>query len=85
MNDKPSNPSKATDVSGRLPGDIRKMIEETSFDFVAAVNAWLTMLYWRIGSRTNQEISRSKRADYGAEIVSTLSRQLSWPHFKESD
>ena len=47
--------------------------------FVAAataVNAALTTLYWRIGGRINQEILKGKRADYGAEIVTTLSRQL---------
>jgi predicted nuclease of restriction endonuclease-like (RecB) superfamily len=34
------------------------------------------MLYRRIGIRINQEILGGKRADYGAELVSTLSRQL---------
>jgi predicted nuclease of restriction endonuclease-like (RecB) superfamily len=76
MNDKPSTPSKAANISVRLLGDIRKMIEETRAGVAATVNAGLTMLYWRIGSRINQEILRGKRADYGAEIVPTLSRQL---------
>ena len=34
------------------------------------------MLYWRVGNRINQEILKGKRAVYGAEIVSTVSRQL---------
>lgn len=76
MSDKPSNPSKTANVSVRLLGDIRKMIEEARAGVAATVNAGLTMLYWRIGSRINQEILRGKRADYGAEIVPTLSRQL---------
>jgi predicted nuclease of restriction endonuclease-like (RecB) superfamily len=33
-------------------------------------------LHWQIGNRIHREILREKRADYGAEIVSTLSRQL---------
>ncbi len=48
--------SKVTSISGRLLGDIRKMIEETRAGVAATVNAGLTMLYWRIGSRINQEI-----------------------------
>lgn len=76
MSDKPSNPSKTANVSVRLLGDIRKMIEEARAGVAATVNAGLTMLYWRIGSRINQEILRGKRADYGSEIVPTLSRQL---------
>ena len=37
----------------------------------------------RIGQRIAQEILKGKRAKYGEKIVSTLSRQLSWSHFKE--
>ncbi len=52
------------------------MIEETRSGVAVAVNSGITMLYWRIGHRVKQEILEGKRADYGAEIVSTLSRQL---------
>lgn len=83
MSDKPSNPSKTTNISVRLLGDIRKMIEETRAGVTATVNAGLTMLYWRIGSRINQEILRGRRADYGKQILATLSQKLSWSHFRE--
>jgi hypothetical protein len=36
----------------------------------------LTLLYWRIGDRIHREILGSQRADYGEEIVTTLSREL---------
>ena len=36
----------------------------------------MTMLYWNIGKRINQEVLQDKRAEYGKQIVSTLSRQL---------
>ena len=42
----------------------------------ATVNVGLTMLYWRIGGRVGQEILKGSRAEYGEEIVSTVSRQL---------
>jgi hypothetical protein len=56
--------------------DVRQMIEETRASVAAAVNTGLTMLYWRIGRRINQEILKDGRAEYGEAIVSTLSRQL---------
>ncbi len=35
------------------------------------------MLYWKIGKRIYQEILQKNRAEYGAQIVSSLGRQLS--------
>lgn len=34
------------------------------------------LLYWRIGARIRRDILGQARADYGEQIVSTLSRQL---------
>jgi len=59
-----------------LLGDIRKLIEETRSAVARTVNTGLTMLYWRIGKRINEELLKGRRAKYGEEIVSTLSRQL---------
>lgn len=61
---------------GVLLHDIRRMIEETRSSVATTVNAGLTMLYWQIGKRINEEILKGERAEYGEEIVSTLSRQL---------
>lgn len=62
MTEKPREPSELAGVPGPLLGDIRKMIEETRAAVAAAVNARLTMLYWRIGRRIGQEILRSARS-----------------------
>ena len=40
------------------------------------VNAGLTILYRQTGNRISQDILKEKRAEYGKEIVGTLSRQL---------
>jgi hypothetical protein len=40
-------------------------------------------IHCQIGSRIRQDILKEKRADYGEEIISTLSIQLSWSHFVE--
>jgi hypothetical protein len=76
MSEKPRKPSDLAGVPSQLLGDIRKMIEETRTAVAATVNAGLTMLYWRIGVRFRQEILKGKRAAYGAESVSTVSKQL---------
>ncbi|HOD43202.1 MAG TPA: PDDEXK nuclease domain-containing protein, partial [Candidatus Wallbacteria bacterium] len=52
------------------------LIDEARQSVAITVNAGLTMLYWKIGRRINLEILKGERAEYGAEIVSSLSRQL---------
>ena len=63
-------------IPGDLIGDIRSLIETARQNVAVAVNAGLTILYWQIGSRIRQDILKKKRADYGEEIISTLSIQL---------
>jgi hypothetical protein len=41
-----------------------------------AVNTALVLLYWQVGHRIRTEILEEKRADYGEQIVPTLSAQL---------
>jgi len=52
------------------------MIDEARQFVAATINTGLTMLYWRIGKRVNEEILQGKRAGYGKEIIVTLSREL---------
>ena len=42
----------------------------------ATVNSELTMMYWHIGERINREVLGNERAEYGKQIVATVSRQL---------
>lgn len=56
--------------------DLRRLIEETRANVATTVNAALTMLYWQVGKRINDEILQGKRATYGAEILPTLSAKL---------
>ncbi len=66
----------------RLADDIRLLIQEARARVAVAVNAELTLLYWRIGRRISAEILKGERAEYGKQIVSTLSRQLSGEYGK---
>ena len=56
--------------------DIRKIIESARVRVATYVNTELTMLYWKVGERIRREILREKRAEYGQEIVATLSQQF---------
>lgn len=60
-----------------LINDIRRMIDEARASVAAAVNTGLTILYWQIGRRIYQEILKGNRADYGKQILATLSQELS--------
>ena len=55
---------------------IRNLIEQTKNNVAIAVNSSLTMMYWHIGKLINDEILQNKRAEYGKEIVATVSQQL---------
>lgn len=59
-----------------LASDVRRMIEQTRKGVARTVNVGMTLLYWRIGKRIQTEVLGNERAEYGKEIVSTLSRQL---------
>jgi len=63
-------------TSDTLVQDIRRLIEEARSTVATTVNAALTMLYWRVGKRINEEILKGDRAGYGERIVHALSAQL---------
>jgi predicted nuclease of restriction endonuclease-like (RecB) superfamily len=69
-------PASSAPAVGDLLADVRRLIEEARQQTAVAVNIGLTFLYWRIGERVRREVLKGQRADYGDEIVATLSRQL---------
>lgn len=71
---KPENGLMAADKT--LVRDVRQMIDDARASVAVAVNAGLTMLYWRIGHRINQDILKDSRAQYGQAILATLSQEL---------
>ncbi len=62
--------------------DIHRMIQETRAVVASTVNAGLTMLYWRIGKRIQDEILQEERAEYRRQIIVSLSRQLTQQYGK---
>ncbi|MDQ3058201.1 MAG: PDDEXK nuclease domain-containing protein [Pseudomonadota bacterium] len=71
--------SAATASQGTAPllSELRQLIDEARRSAVVAVNASLTLLYWRVGQRIRAEVLGGQRAGYGEQLVSTVSRQLS--------
>jgi len=72
-------PAKGT--AKALLVEVREMILKALEDVARTVDATLALHYWEVGRRIRQDILKEKRAEYGAEIVVTLSRQLGWSHF----
>ncbi len=60
----------------QLIEDLRTLIEDTQQSIATTVNAGLTLLYWQVGNRILTEVVKDDRAEYGKEIVVTVSRQL---------
>ena len=59
-----------------LVDDLRQIINQTRSRVAINVNAELTLMYWHIGERINREVLGNARAEYGKQIVATVSRQL---------
>ena len=61
-----------------LVSEIKILIEQSKQQLSVTVNATMSMLYWQIGKRINEELEGKDRIElYGKEIVSKLWRQLS--------
>ncbi len=69
--------SELNNIAG-LFTEIKNLIDNSRNKVATVVNAEMTMLYWKIGKRINDEIGTQSRAEgYGKQIVATLWRQLS--------
>lgn len=56
--------------------DLRQIVKQARSHVAATANYELTMMYWHIGERINRDLLGNQRAEYGDQIVSTVSTQL---------
>ena len=56
--------------------EIKTLIEQSKRNVALAINSEITALYWHVGNRINSEILQNERAEYGKQIVQSLSAQL---------
>lgn len=66
-----------TDTYDQLLNDIVQLIQQGRRRVATEVNSTTVVLYWSIGKRINDEILADKRAEYGDQIINTISEQLS--------
>jgi predicted nuclease of restriction endonuclease-like (RecB) superfamily len=56
--------------------ELSTLIEKARSQAVAQANSSMTLLFWNIGKRINKEILNNSRAEYGKQIIATVSTQL---------
>ena len=59
-----------------LLNQLSQLIEQSKQQVSVQANSAVTILFWQIGNRINQDILQNKHAEYGKQIVPTLSLQL---------
>lgn len=62
--------------STSLVRDIRGLIEQARSSVARTVNSGLTLLYWQIGRRIQQEDLKGRRAEYGKRVIDNLGKRL---------
>jgi len=63
-------------VPSGLIDELRGLIQHTRAGVAQTVNSSLVALYWEVGTRIRTEVLSNERAEYGKQIVSTLSTKL---------
>ena len=82
MNTKTNDNIKETNSWEPVVADIKTLVEQSKSNVALAINAEITLLYWRVGKRINDEVLQNKRAEYGKQIVQSLSAQLTQDYGK---
>ena len=82
MNTKTNANIKETNSLEPVIADIKTLVEQSRQNVALAVNAEITLLYWMVGKRINDEVLKNKRAEYGKQIVQSLSAQLTQDYGK---
>jgi hypothetical protein len=56
--------------------DLSQLIEQSKQFVIVQANSVMTMLFWNVGKRINEDMLQNKRAGYGKQIVATVAQQL---------
>lgn len=62
--------------SDDLLRDLKSLIEQGRKQAFVAVNSALTVTYWRVGKRINEEVLHGERAEYGKLVIPSLAKEL---------
>ena len=69
-------PSADAAPDRRLLTDLRELIAGARAQVARSVNSSLVLLYWHVGRRIREDVLQKKRAEYGQQILPTLSAKL---------
>lgn len=64
------------ELDKQLFPNLVQIIEQGKKQVAVQVNSTVVLTYWQVGKSINEHILNNERAEYGKEIVSTLSTQL---------
>ena len=67
-----NKPEENKDIFKEISG----LIERARRKVAAAINEEMVVLYWNIGKTIKEEIMKSDRAEYGKQILQSLSGEL---------
>ena len=56
--------------------EVTHLVHQAKQRAAVAVNSEITLLYWQVGRRIHQEVLGGERADYGKQVITSLSRTL---------
>lgn len=60
---------KVQSTENMLLAELSQLIEQSQRQVSVVVNSAVTLLFWQVGKRINEDILQHKRADYGKQIV----------------
>ena len=60
----------------KLLNDLSQFIEQGKQKITVQVNSTMTLVYWQIGKRINDDILQNERAEYGKQVIKELSKEL---------
>lgn len=72
----PQTTSNIQEIAFVLFSKIRQLIDAAKQRAAVAINSEITLLYWQVGEHIQTEILQGQRAQYGKQIIVSLSKLL---------
>lgn len=76
MNQNLKPPDDQSQPGTALLADLREIISRGKSQAVAAVNSALTITFWHVGKRINDDVLHGERAAYGKQVIASVAESL---------
>ena len=63
-------------TKNNLLKDLIQLIKKGKTQIAVQVNSTMTLVYWQIGRRINEDVLNNQRAEYGKQIIKLISKEL---------